>query len=292
MRKRDWSAVTAFGIVAVVCFGFAIGLWAGRYYKGGDEAQQQPSDEQDTGAADLSALAGSPKRYETICAKPADHDDADLCQQWRSAEQAAQSAGYAQAQFYLGLGGLAGLGVTLFYAIRTFRLQDRTSRAELRAYISLIPDHCSSFDETTFCIMSVKVQNDGSTPALNLRHSSRVILIHNVEGNPKAPGPNVEPDRDTAAGLASLHRGQSVFHHRTADRPFTKDEIALIGAGKSAVAIVVEATYEDVFGNDHVEKIGSFLKADEETLAKLTNNYLGRDLSVSFARIPNYGEST
>ena len=107
MPKRDWSLVTAFGVIVVVCFGFAIGLWGGLGNSQHDsESEQQTADPYHP---DLTALDGGPVSYEAICEAPKDREYADLCQQWRSAQT-------AEAQKTLGIVGLVGLAATVFFA--------------------------------------------------------------------------------------------------------------------------------------------------------------------------------
>lgn len=115
MPKRDWSGVTAFGVIAVVCIGFAIGLWAG-----GNQYADQADNQSRTGTyeaqPDLSLLSEETKGaqgYQAICNHPINREYADLCQQWRSAESASQSAGYAQVQMWLSGAGLLGLATTV-----------------------------------------------------------------------------------------------------------------------------------------------------------------------------------
>lgn len=69
-------------------------------------------------------------RYSEFCGKPASHDEADLCQQWRSANAAAEMSWYAFASLFIGALSIVGLFITLWLTRKaTLKASEATSAA-------------------------------------------------------------------------------------------------------------------------------------------------------------------
>jgi hypothetical protein len=103
-------------------------------------------------------VKGGPDTYRAICDQPGYHDNADLCQQWRTAEAAEETAFWAKAQFYVSVVGTVGLIVTIIIgfvsakASRDTVLVSRdTASKQLRAYVACTYRYVFSFDEHTPC---------------------------------------------------------------------------------------------------------------------------------------------
>lgn len=71
--------------------------------------------------------------FRPACVKPADHDEADLCEQIRMADAAEGSLFWLKAQFWLGLVGAAGLLLTLYYTAKSARAAADAANANLEA---------------------------------------------------------------------------------------------------------------------------------------------------------------
>lgn len=133
---------------------WALGVWAGTYY----EAQRSDYEESEAqpyhGTLDRSTFwqerPGTSESYKAICGGPIDESQADLCQQWRSANAAEQMAGYALVSLLFGFAGLIGVGITVHLsnkatnaateatkaAIEANEISRRIGEAQTRAYMS------------------------------------------------------------------------------------------------------------------------------------------------------------
>jgi hypothetical protein len=228
------------------------------------------------------------------------HDAADLLAQQQAASAGAVAANAANEQVppvWAGaiLSGIAAVVsvIALLYSIQVAGRADKTSRAELRPYIALIPKHCFNFDTGRPFHVAIEARNAGTTPAKYVRFAARLILIE-FGPNGEAPIPSPETALgtwDSMVGLA-LAGGQAITHHRTNKANFTVAQMKSIIAGTAAPGILIKATYEDAFGDSHAEEVGYYLSASSDVLKKLTTNYPKEDLNTDFTRIPDYGEST
>lgn len=112
------------------------------------EAQEAP-DITTLGVGFWEGKTGNPETYRGICQNPENNTQADLCQQWRTAEAANEQAEYARWQLYASLAGVAGLIVSLFFtgwaaraasraavaAEKAVKVTSETAQRELRAFI-------------------------------------------------------------------------------------------------------------------------------------------------------------
>jgi hypothetical protein len=101
---------------------------------------------------------------------------------------------------------------------------------------------------------------------------------------------SLEPMAD-AAGM-SIASGKSLYFSNSAARQFTAEEIDAINQRRALICVFARVTYDDTFGESHIEEAAAYVGADSETLAKLTSNYVPSDLSVTFYRIEGYSGST
>lgn len=155
-RDRDGAIALGLGLAFMAVFG--IGLWSGVDPDGNrpDPVPKNNSYEAASPGSELSARdafwlthTGNSESYEAICNQPIDHDQADLCQQWRSAERATEIAFYTKLQLAFSLLGIFGLIVTIIYSrkatiaatngVRAAFTANRTARemgqAQVRAYL-------------------------------------------------------------------------------------------------------------------------------------------------------------
>lgn len=188
MPKRDWSAITAVGIIAVVCLGFTIGLWSGagnRDHRVSDDTQ--PFEQRSSLDADTfwQEHAGSAESYQTLCDSPVDRSQADLCQQWRSANAAEQSAKDANWSLILSVIGVLGLLLTIYLSNKATSAATDATRAAIeankiaaldrRAWVGITglerPEKVTLLNDGSMRVaISLKLHNFGDTPALNIAH--------------------------------------------------------------------------------------------------------------------------
>lgn len=182
---------------------------------------------------------GSTRTYEAICNKPIDHDNADLCQQWRTAQ-------YARYQVALGTLTLIGLGLTIIFTIRGFVLTRRATEAATeatqiaetgmiagnRAYVHF--SGCRYISHTAkdgqiFWRVRPLWRNHGNTPTRDLRvyvgyYLENMPIPDDYDFSPKIPGEwpkAIIPPHDTIVSytydvwgrdLAAVLRGEMHFY--------------------------------------------------------------------------------
>lgn len=184
-NRSEFVALVAVASTVVV---FLLGLWAGGYHYERHE-QQTPQSYR----PNLSFLEGRPEGYQAICNAPINETQADLCQQWRAAEAATDSARWTQLQFWLGIAGLAGVVATVIYAVKAFRqtvvqakaaiTANEIAREEQAAWLvvgnpefvqvqstSVIVDGVGVTDQHCFGVkVRFSVTNAGNMPATDVR---------------------------------------------------------------------------------------------------------------------------
>ncbi len=256
----DSNRSESVALVAVACtiVVFLIGLGAGGHY---NKAVQQQSAQ--SNRPNLHLLEGSPENYQAICDSPVDEGHADLCQQWRSANAAAEGANYTKLQFFLGLGGLAGVVATVIYAVRAFRqtvvqakaatdanrLASETAEMQLRAYIRA---ECAGILEFSphRVAGAVRFTNVGNTPA----HDVSVLVYPFIVNIPVT-----SEDQEQiftfieTHPVHELHMSVSANMSHSAPFDFPPDDqftlwIPGVHSGETQIAVGGWIRYRDIFG--------------------------------------------
>lgn len=163
---------------------------------------------------------------------------------------------------------------------RLVRGADETSKRELRAYVSGWPEFVWSFDASHFARIRFKVLNIGETLAY-VRHRCDIGI---------GPYPVEQIDlpilKNKWTDQMVLFPNLPFYGFTTCGRLFTAAEIQGIQQSTSAIYIIGEIEYRDIFSAKHFTKFCSIVRASEETLLKLTTNYLPSDLDISFQVAP------
>lgn len=259
MSEGGRTGAIAAGLAFAFFCVFLLGIWSGntdnQYAAPYSETNQQAYPYPEEEAARLGIPPGSRKTYEQICGYPSDREDADLCQQWRSANSSRESAKWAFWGFWLSAFGAIGVAVTVFYAVRTFRLQVGTTRAELRAYISTRCGGVLEFSETRFAT-TVLFDNDGQTPAYDVRS----VILPFVVNNPIHPmdtGFVLETIANTPmeerTNYVARGRGHSLQNDSPPNEAFLREREAVM-AGTRQIAVCGKIEYRDTFGATHTTK--------------------------------------
>jgi hypothetical protein len=218
-RNRDGF----FPLVVMVLAGlvFALGHWAGsyhQYHRAPDEQREADASGEPLNKTTFWRVhSGSTKSYQTICDQPIDETQADLCQQWRSAQKAEEIAGYTLVSIFVGFAGLAGLAFTVQYAREAATAAHRSAakatvankiaresaERQLRAYVTV-----DSFDLDLTGPLPVgiaAIRNTGHTPAKELRF--RVTFAPDgVE-----PKTHLRVDRSVGASVVDLGSNGSPY---------------------------------------------------------------------------------
>ncbi|MBE0579605.1 hypothetical protein [Devosia sp.] len=278
MSDSDRSEFVA--LVAVVCtvVVLLIGLGAGAHYNEGQQQQGAQSSR-----PNLHLLGGSPESYQAICNTPENETQADLCQQWRAAEAATDSARWTQFQFWLGAAGFVGLVITVAYSVRAFRqaqiqanaalranaratranvIARELGHAQVRAYMAIGEVNLSwADDEGAPRLAEVKFNwvNRGQSPA------SQVGLICAVQ---HVPAGYSEPIVSLAGATAAMDfgtstvapdRGLLTYYGDIANTPISAEETQRWLDGETDIVVFCAARYRDVFGVQHIAETCSVL---------------------------------
>src|SRR5690348_1736445 len=108
------------------------------------------------------AVTQFPTTVDQGCNKGEKKRQSDLCAQWESADAAQDAANYSLVAAIIGVVGTA-------FLILTFREQRRTSRAELRAYVSVRIARMPDIEHAVLPFsVDLEYENTGSTPANRL----------------------------------------------------------------------------------------------------------------------------
>lgn len=126
-------------------------------------------------ASAISASINSTAPIEKIdpgCVDGSDNRDSEICAQWMAVDAARDAAKYALISVVVGVFG------TLFLLL-TFKLTRNTSRAELRAYVSIKPDALVIKNRGLdgFSV-GVKMRNGGNTPAYDVVHYGFIAIMN------------------------------------------------------------------------------------------------------------------
>ena len=125
MFGNDRDGAIALGLAIAFLAVFFLGLWAGT---DADSRAHYAASEQNNLADANSTIPiplhdmfwlshnGSAASYEALCNQPIDNDQADLCQQWRSAERAGEVSWLTKLQLILSVAGVVGLVITVHYS--------------------------------------------------------------------------------------------------------------------------------------------------------------------------------
>jgi hypothetical protein len=178
------------------------------------------------------------------CQDRKDQRTSDLCAQW-SAVDAARNAAYATWAAVI----LTFVGTFLIFL--TFLLQRKTSRAELRAYLSVKPQTFYTPGKSGKGIADFVIQNGGRTPAYNVVHSGAIF----ISGVPLPSDPGVifqRPVQGTRAP-AVIHSDDHIMGTINGPDPLEVEKhLEAIGKGDEAIYLVGEVRYRDTFGREHV----------------------------------------
>ncbi|WP_146037396.1 hypothetical protein [Novosphingobium guangzhouense] len=141
-----------------------------------DHPQRNPVTSDDVRTA-ATAISESIKNAAPIakndagCINGTDNRDSEICAQWMTVDAARDAAIYGLISVVVGVIG------TIFLLL-TFWQTRSTSRAELRAYVSIKPDHLIIKDRGLggFSV-GVKMRNGGNTPAYEVVHYGSIAIM-------------------------------------------------------------------------------------------------------------------
>ncbi len=209
-------------------------------------------------AAFWAVFKPGPDAYRAICEKPKSREYADLCQQWKAAEAAKESARWAFPQFIVSIVGIFGLLWTIFYTHRTYNLAATTSQAELRAYISMKPTDLINLGGEDFLQIKFDARNHGQTPAFAVNHKFGISILEVDAVKNGAPIALVKSLDDEVA----IYPNSEINTWFNADFKITTEMAREIKSGKSRIYIAGLTSYRDAFDREHVTQFSASAGAD------------------------------
>jgi hypothetical protein len=196
---------------------------------------------------------------------------------------------------------LAAIAIALFTGslwvatARLWRATDRlvkgaedTAQRQLRAYVTGIPEFMFSFDEEHLPYVKFRVHNSGLTPAKDVRHRTEInTLPHHIE-----PGMTLPPPSGPFSAPFVLFPHTDFFGTKRRDAVFDRATIAAIRSEAVCIYVYGEIEYVDAFGSKQSTTFCQAVRADADTLTKLTSLYGPSDLKLTFEIAPMGNKAT
>jgi hypothetical protein len=163
MPRSNWSDADklVLGILAgILVFGLGFFVWLGPQEQARPSQPTQTSKGQQDWANPSSEAEwwkhhdGNAETYDAICHDPGSKEYADLCQQWRSANAAAQSMQIAQWQLWASWFGVAGLLATISLTFAATRAAQKSTK--------IAEDSLLNADRPQFIVMELQIGSLGA----------------------------------------------------------------------------------------------------------------------------------
>jgi len=228
-------------------------------------------------------------------AKSDKHDAEDLKAQQDAANAAQRAAASAEreevpaiVQIILASFGTVIALIALITSIWTTIRADRTSRAELRAYVSGEPNFIVAFDATNFSGGRFAIKNVGQTPALKVRSRATVEIFP----EPLPPNYAFPEITNPFFPAGTVFPGSDFTGTVRATRLFTQNEIDAVRAFQASPYIYGTIEYIDIFGTPHETRFSRRAVGDQQNVDKLVQAWKPSDLEIRFATTEQHNETT
>ena len=191
--------------------------------------------------------------YNVNCASPKDHDEADLCLQWRAAQATEKAADSAEAQKYWNWFQLVGILATVaasWAAVMAARaaqqsvtIAERTAKQQLRAYVFVDEILVENLEDPTKAFAKIMIKNGGQTPAYEFRHKTgRFIRLPDDDSDfPVTP--------TSTSGSVSVMNPDGITKIGV-DLEYSSEVIDAIREGRAILFVFGRITYKDIFGKE------------------------------------------
>jgi hypothetical protein len=234
------------GALALVALSGLVGIT----YELGRASEQRHLSYRYQPASDPDFLMRPPKKvplesYKPHCGNPQDNQDAYLCGQWASVEQATEANRISSLNLRFAIASLWAAVISAMLLVWTLIETRRTARHQLRPYIFFKVKVLEHLTQNGTIRAKVGFINTGPTPAMNLRVFTRF----------KVGAPN-EPDSFFAT--VESKTGSNGFlgsgHDTLRERIFTvsSQHLADVRSGAKEIFLFGHASYSDVFGRKHM----------------------------------------
>jgi hypothetical protein len=272
MPKWLWQTIAGFLIVGSLAV-------AGYVYVQLNEAagqrhatyQYQPADKPSLPVA----VPGQPqpRAYQPNCQGPQDQNNSDLCAQWAAVDQITEANRLASTNVRLTLWIVIFTMVGTAGLIMTFVQQRKTSRAELRAYISVVPQGLPKFGVGDKSCAIIRMRNTGATPAYEcLQHGVVLIREYPLTSDPMD---NIHPVIEGVRAPSTVHGRDESSAFIYGYEAVTKEEWAAIQKGDKVIYLIGNVYYRDTFDRPLRTEFCYFLNIEALRDAEKTRRDLG-----------------
>jgi len=202
------------------------------------------------------------------CANPQSHDEADLCEQRRSANAAEDVVFLNKIQIALGVVGAAFLFWTLYLTRVSARATVDAANASAkmakalpaleRAYLF---EKVSDLDLAWFndadleerLLMGLRTHDGPASGFAFVNHGKTPAIIKSIAYGIECSTNPTEPRYDESPPLQSriVASGKGVGYRVEAKGSSSEEDGAAIKAGKLLIAVSARVVYDDIFGDEH-----------------------------------------
>jgi hypothetical protein len=259
MGKR--AQQIAWGVVGVLVLAMIFQLC--QFYQAAEQQhstyQYQPAE---NSGFRLDAATKTPTpHYKPSCNNPNEREDADLCAQWAAVDQVSESnrlsAQNLRMSVFTLLLTILGTGALLF----TLRETYRTTRAELRPYVSAYAKGLPGFEVGKKMCATMVITNGGTTLAHDVTTEGTLL----IEESPLKADPLAGPIKYFGGdpGFHTLHKGATHGATVSAAEKLTKADFNAVWGGKKALYVIGNVDYRDSFGAPHRTEFCFFLTGED-----------------------------
>ncbi len=237
---------------------------------------------------DSATAKPDPNDYRDPCAEPKTQDDADLCQQWRMAEAAEETADWTFGQVIAtGLEAvLLAIAIVIaswagYWARRAAKAGDRgvdatwdIGMAQTPAYIqvtkvtALLTERAIGAREMIVPTISIEVTNSGNSPALAFRWDVKAVYQYAMSTGEL---------RESKGGTQKL-LGENISTTLTASRElfplvFIQADRNALDRGHLHMCLTISTVFDDVFGEE--------ILAEEHFTARFDGDSIGNEVEMT-----------
>jgi hypothetical protein len=192
------------------------------------------------------------------CEDRKDKRSSNLCAQWKAADAANDAADYTLLAVILSALGTALVGFSLLVTVRT-------SRRELRAYVSVKPRGLPVFGIGEIPCATITIINGGATPAYTVEQYGAVLIDEfPLKSDPLT---DEKTERGGIRGQSTLHKGDEHSAEMKGNSKTTLQDIEDIRAGRKVIYVIGNIDYRDTFRKKRRTEFCYFL--DKDTLIKV-----------------------
>jgi len=208
--------------------------------------------------------------YDSICSNPGSIEEADLCQQWRSAEYSEWNTLISWLQLVFSIFGSLGAIATVFLSWRALVISQNISQIQLRSYISINDNTIHSFNSTAPCTFSITIINSGHAPATVLSWGWNFSIRSSSGFIPDFS--NIDELLDVNTTI--IQSGTVIMVSKNI--PVSDVDISKLKANSANIYIYGFINFKDTFNDKRIYYFSYKLIVDEENTEKLTSSHKGK----------------